>query len=222
MIMNVKKKIFIAVVILVTIISSCSVQSFYPLYTEDVLIKNNTLLGKWETIQDNGFSSENKDTLVWEISFRDSKLLDNKTPFDQVNKEVPNQYTYTLDLYHKSNPDQSTEFELHLVQLEDKTYIDFFPVQFNPENDILGFHLMGVHTFAKVDLNSNRIIIDWFDSESFGKKLEEDKIRIKHENNGVNILLTSQPKELQKFVAKYSSYKDAFNEDFRFVLKPRQ
>lgn len=219
--MKASKKIFITVIVLLTIISSCSVQSFYPLYTEDVLIKNNTLLGKWETTQDNGFSKNEKDTLVWEISFRDTKLVSGQSPFDLKNKEVPNEYTYTLNLYNKSSPNKSTEFELHLVKLEGKTYIDFFPTQFNPENDILGFHLMGVHTFAKVDVSADKIIVDWFDSESFGKKLEEGKIRIKHENNGVNILLTSQPKELQKFVAKYSNDEEAFNKDFQFVLKPQ-
>jgi hypothetical protein len=83
-------------------------------------------------------------------------------------------------------------------------------------------HLMGVHTFAKVDIENDSIVINWFDSEWFAKKLEENKIRIKHEKNSANILLTALPKELQKFVSKYSNDEDAFDADFQFTLKPQK
>lgn len=52
--------------------------------------------------------------------------------------------------------------------------------------------------------------------------MEEEKIRIKHEKNNTNILLTAQPKELQKFVAKYANDKNAFEKESQFVLKPQQ
>ena len=52
-------------------------------------------------------------------------------------------------------------------------------------------HLFPVHTFAKVNI-------------------EQNKIKISHEKSGQNIILTASTGELQKFVVKYGSDEDAF------------
>jgi hypothetical protein len=214
--MKAKNKIFISVVLLMLIISGCTVLSFYPLYTEDVLIRNDKIIGKWETI-------ESSDTLVWEIIFKDKKWIKkHNNPADRGSREEPNKFAYSLFLYYAANPEKKAEFQLHLVELNGKTYIDFFPEQWNVDISILEFHLMGVHTFAKVNIENDSIAINWFDSDWFKENLESNKIRIKHEKNSANILLTAQPKELQKFVSKYSNDEDAFDADSQVILKPRK
>lgn len=214
--MKAKNKIFISVVLLMLIISGCTVLSFYPLYTEDVLIRNDKIIGKWETI-------ESSDTLVWEIIFKDKKWIKkHNNPADRGSREEPNKFAYSLFLYYAANPEKKAEFQLHLVELNGKTYIDFFPEQWNVDISILEFHLMGVHTFAKVNIENDSIAINWFDSDWFKENLESNKIRIKHEKNSANILLTAQPKELQKFVSKYSNDEDAFHADSQVILKPRK
>lgn len=214
--MKAKNKIFISVVLLMLIISGCTVLSFYPLYTEDVLIRNDKIIGKWETI-------ESSDTLVWEIIFKDKKWIKkHNNPADRGSREEPNKFAYSLFLYYAANPEKKAEFQLHLVELNGKTYIDFFPEQWNVDISILEFHLMGVHTFAKVNIENDSIAINWFDSDWFKENLESNKIRIKHEVNSANILLTAQPKELQKFVSKYSNDEDAFDADSQVILKPRK
>lgn len=214
--MKAKNKIFISVVLLMLIISGCTVLSFYPLYTEDVLIRNDKIIGKWETI-------ESSDTLVWEIIFKDKKWIKkHNNPADRGSREEPNKFAYSLFLYYAANPEKKAEFQLHLVELNGKTYIDFFPEQWNVDISILEFHLMGVHTFAKVNIENDSIAINWFDSDWFKDNLESNKIRIKHEKNSANILLTAQPKELQKFVSKYSNDEDAFDADSQVILKPRK
>lgn len=214
--MKSKNKIFISVVLLMLIISGCTVLSFYPLYTEDVLIRNDKIIGKWETI-------ESSDTLVWEIIFKDKKWIKkHNNPADRGSREEPNKFAYSLFLYYAANPEKKAEFQLHLVELNGKTYIDFFPEQWNVDISILEFHLMGVHTFAKVNIENDSIAINWFDSDWFKENLESNKIRIKHEKNSANILLTAQPKELQKFVSKYSNDEDAFDADSQVILKPRK
>lgn len=214
--MKAKNKIFISVVLLMLIISGCTVLSFYPLYTEDVLIRNDKIIGKWETI-------ESSDTLVWEIIFKDKKWIKkHNNPADRGSREEPNKFAYSLFLYYAANPEKKAEFQLHLVELNGKTYIDFFPEQWNVDISILEFHLMGVHTFAKVNIENDSIAINWFDSDWFKENLESNKIRIKHEKNSANILLTAQPKELQKFVSKYSNDEGAFDADSQIILKPRK
>lgn len=218
--MKAKKKIFISVIFLMSIISGCTVLSFYPLYTDDVLIRNDKIIGKWET--DEGLSG-NSQILVWEITFNDEKWIKkHNVPFDRGSKKEPNKYAYSLFLYYADYPETKAEFQLHLVELNGKTYIDFFPEQWNVDISILEFHLMGVHTFAKVNIENDSIAINWFDSDWFKENLESNKIRIKHEKNSANILLTAQPKELQKFVSKYSNDEDAFHADSQVILKPRK
>ena len=174
--MKATKKISIAAAVLLLFISSCSVLSFHPLYTEDVLIKNDQIIGKWETIEESGFPPGPNDTLVWEIKFEADKWEKKlNVPYDRGSEKIPNKYTYTLELYYASKPDQKTEFQLHLVELEGITYLDFFPEYWESDNTILGFHLIGVHTFAKVDIKKESITINWFDSEWFEEKLEKER-----------------------------------------------
>lgn len=219
--MKTKKKIFITAVALLTLISSCAVISFYPLYTDDVLIKDDRIIGKWSTIEEHGIHSSEVDTLIWEITFNNKKWVKkHNTPYDRGSHQEVNQFAYSLFIHYKSMPEKKVEFQLHLVELDEKTYIDFYPEEWSVDNTILAFHLMGVHTFAKVDINDKYINIDWFDSDWFEQKLKENKIRIKHEKNSADILLTAQPKDLQKFVIKYSDDENAFNDDNKFVLRP--
>ena len=219
--MKAKRNIFITAVALLSLISSCSVISFYPLYTDDVLIRDDRIIGKWSTIEEKGIHPNDIDTLVWEISFNDKKWVKKlNTPYDRGSHQETNQYAYSLFLHYNSSPEDKTEFQLHLVKLNGKTYIDFYPEEWSIDNTILAFHIMGVHTFAKVDIHEDYISIEWFDSDWFEQKLKENKIRIKHEKNSDNILLTAQPKDLQKFVIKYSDDENAFDKDNKFELKP--
>lgn len=219
--MKAKRNIFITAVALLSLISGCAVISFYPLYTNDVLINDDRIIGKWATIEELGIHPNDIDTLIWEISFNDKKWVKKyNTPYDRGSHQEPNRYTYSLLLYYASSPEDKVEFQLHLVKLNDKTYIDFYPEEWKIDNTILAFHLIGVHTFAKVDINEDYINIDWFDSEWFEQKLNENKIRIKYEKNSSNILLTSKPGDLQKFVIKYSDDENAFDEDNKYELKP--
>ncbi len=219
--MRAKRNIFITAVTFLFLISSCAVISFYPLYTEDVLKRDDRIIGKWSTIEEQGMHPSDVDTLIWEISFSDKKWVKkHNAPYDRGSHQVDNRYAYSLFVYYKSSPEDKVEFQLHLVDLEGKTYIDFYPEEWNVDNTILAFHLMGVHTFAKVDINDEYINIDWFDSDWFEQKMKENKIRIKHEKNSGNILLTAQPKDLQKFVIKYSDDENAFDDDNKFELKP--
>jgi hypothetical protein len=218
--MNTRKKISILAAVIL-FISSCSVLSFHPLYTEDVLVTNDQLLGKWMSVEEKSFNSNDDDTLVWEIRFNEEKWVKKPSnPFDKGSKQMPNTHTYTLAIYEKDQPELQNLFDLHLVELEGQLYLDFFPDEWDGNNTIMDFHLIGVHTFAKTQINADSISIQWFDSEWFEEKLEQNQIRIKHEKNSANILLTAQPKDLQKFVIKYGKDPKAFEEAYQIVLKP--
>lgn len=221
--MNATKKISTLAVVLLIFISGCSVLSFHPLYTEDVLITNDQLIGTWESIDENKMNPADNDTLIWEIRFDEQKWIKKPSnPFDKGSKQITNSFTYTMLLYYLSNPDDQSMFELHLVDLDGHIYLDFFPSEWEGNNTIMDFHLIGVHTFAKTNIQADSISINWFDIDWFEEKLENNQIRIKHEKNSANILLTAQPKDLQKFVSKYSNDPKAFEDSFGIVLKPHK
>ncbi len=218
-----KTRTIVTGLLVTVIVSSCTVLSFYPLYTEKELIRDDRIIGKWQSLNNKDIfpTSENNteiDTLIWEISFQDKiwkKRLNN--PFDRGSEQIPNKFTYTLNIYDKSMPENNAEFHLHIVKLGEKVFIDLFPEEWQKNNAILAIHLMSVHTFAKIDIG-NKLEINWFDSELLQELLDENKIRIKHENNGVYTLLTAKPEELQKFVIKYANEDKAFSDLMKYTL----
>lgn len=216
-----KTKAIIILASLALALSGCTVLSFYPLYSEDVLVRDDRITGKWYTTEGNQvFGGSSQDTLIWEISFPEeiqAKLSHN--PFDKSDEKIINEYTYTLLVYDPSAPGSKAEFMTHLVKLGGRFFIDFFPVDWEEScnNTLLAIHLMGVHTFARIELGE-QLKIQWFDGDNLEKLLNENRIRIRHEYNGVYTLLTAKPAELQKFVGKYADEKDAFSEGLQYDL----
>jgi hypothetical protein len=198
------------------IVSSCTVLSFYPLYTEKELVRDDRIIGEWQYSYNPDFWSLSRnravmDTMIFEISYKNTvwkKKLNN--PFDRGSEDIPNKFTYTLRMYDKSMPkNKYTEYHLHLVKLGNNLFIDLFPEEWIKDDGFLAIHLVSAHTFAKIDIG-DKLEISWFDSEFLQKLFYEKKIRIKHENNGVYTLLTAKPEELQKFVIKYANEDKAF------------
>jgi hypothetical protein len=98
--------------------------------------------------------------------------------------------------------------------------LDFYLEDFldDDELDLSSFHIVPVHTFAKIDITENRLQINWYDQDWLEKSIKENKIRIRHEYNGDYILLTASPKELQKFVTKYVNSEEAFKDGIESIL----
>jgi hypothetical protein len=191
------KKSYVLIAGLSLFLTGCTVLSFYPFYTWDVLVKDSRILGNWKTYDDK------EKPFIWEISFPDSVVESNeKTGWEE--KKVPNTFTYDLICYDNENPGDRAEFKLHLFRLNDQLYLDFYPEDWKVENDLLEFHLMATHTIAQVTL-SDTLTINWLDPEWFDDLIKENKIRIHHEKNANYTLLTAKSEELQKFISKYSN-----------------
>ncbi len=207
------KQILIVLIIAGSLISSCTVLSFYPLYTEDELVRDDRIIGKWNSYQEMGMIKD-ADTMVWKISF--NKFIQ-KDILGEKSTITNNKFTYTAEIYLKSKPNSKATFNLHLVKLNDDLYLDFYPKELNINNPMVGAHLMDVHTFAKVYIDET-IKIQWFALEWLKKMFNENKIRIKHEKNNKSILLTAKPKALQKFIVKYGNDEEAFEKGMNYTL----
>jgi hypothetical protein len=218
-----KTRLILVALLATVFVSGCTVLSFYPLYTEKELIRDDRIIGKWQSLNNKDIypTSENKteiDTMIWEISYQKTvwkKKINN--PFDRGSEDIPNKFTYTLRIYDKSVQENNTEFHLHLVKLGNYLFVDFFPEEWQKNDTFLAVHLICVHTFAKIEIG-DKLEINWFDSEFLQKLFDDNKIRIKHENNGVYTLLTAKPEELQKFVLKYANEDKAFSDLMKYTL----
>ena len=179
--------------------SGCVVYSFYPLYTGKDLFPNELLTGNWI----------DKDSTSWNFKH---------AYFGKEVTENIDSTSYVLTVKDKDN--KESEFSVHIIKLGGHYFLDFYLEDFleGDDLDLASFHIVPVHTFAKVLVSENELKINWYDQDWLEKLIKENKIRIRHENNDDYILLTASPKELQKFVTKYVNSEEAFKDGMEAIL----
>lgn len=197
-----KSRNFSLVILFALFFSGCVVYSFYPIYTENDLFANDLLSGEW--VDD--------DDAVWNFSH----------PFKGKKEQgIIDSSAYVLKL--TSNNDgkiRKSEFSVHILKLGGQYFLDFYLEDYldDDELELASFHIIPVHTFAKLTIENNQLQINWFDQEWLLKLIEENKIRIHHEQNDDIVLLTAKPLELQKFVTKYVNSENAFKNGLEAIL----
>ncbi len=195
--MKVRNIIILSVLIL--FFSGCVVYSFYPLYTAKDLFPNEILTGKWT--DDEGAKWN------FEHAYHGKKVPEN---IDST--------SYVLQIIDKDS--LKSEFSVHIIKLGGHYFLDFYLEDFLDSQELVlaDFHIVPVHTFAKLTVSDNQLLINWFDQSWLEDLIKENKIRIHHEKNDDFILLTAKPGELQKFVTKYVNSEDAFKDGMEAVL----
>jgi len=110
------------------------------------------------------------------------------------------------------------------IQEEDTTYLDAglgmvgdlyfldFTIGDIDLNDMELFHLFPTHTFAKVTFGDDRIVLEWFATQWLENLIKDKRIRIRHELENKQVLLTASTDELKKFIHKYANEPKAFDE----------
>ena len=202
-----KTKSIIPAILIIILVQSCSVVSFYPLYTKDTLIENDQIIGIWEN---------SSDEYIWKISQPDTLK---STPVSTGNHNwANNKYSYIAQVYADDEPDDWTKFMIHIVKLGHYTYADIFPISWSFKNDILMAHMVPVHSFARINFNPV-VSVTWMEQDWLEELIRQNKIRIPYvEDNDGKTLLLSKPEELQKFLIKYENDEDAFSDDLTWEL----
>lgn len=197
--------------IFILFLSGCVVYSFYPLYTETDLFPNDLLIGEWFEADNQEVKFSDGDS---EWSFKYSFIGDKKNGIIDSTSYILNQKSI------EDGEEIVSEFRVHVIKLAGFYFLDFYLEDFSGDELTLAtFHIVPVHTFAKLTIEKDRLIINWFDQDWLEDLIKENKIRIHHENNDDYILLTAKPKELQKFVAKYVNSEEAFEDGLEVVLQ---
>lgn len=91
----------------------------------------------------------------------------------------------------------------HVVSIGTNYFLDLYPL---PEftDASFGENLFPVHTFMKMDITDGKLNLTLFDLEKLNKLFESNLIRLRHEKVDGQVLITAQPKEIQKFLEKYA------------------
>ncbi len=185
--MKAKKLLFY---LLAALLAGCvPVMSLNPLYTEKDVIFEEKLLGKWV----------------------DSNDPNNTWDFQQPNKsDKGTEKTYNLILSEKDKKVGS--FDIHLLKLENKIFLDACPNKFpckeqdseEMEWPYNASFMIPVHTFLKVDSIEPLLRIRLTDDDEMEKLLKENPNAVEHTSIDDTPVLTASTKELQAFVLKYA------------------
>lgn len=200
-----KTRILLIVAIVAFSLSGCVIWSFYPFYSEKDLFENDILTGKWM----------DEDSLVWNfthpvIKAENSELIDKKL--------------YILNLTDYDN--KNTKYKVSLFKLGNTFFLDFYIEEIEnwssaeSKSDITWWsvHVLPVHSIAKLHFSADSLNISWFDPNWLEDQINGKKIKIRHEKNGDNLLLTAKTNDLQKMIRKYAENEEAFKDGVKLKL----
>jgi hypothetical protein len=176
------------------LVSSCILSSLFPLFKESDLIRDDRIIGSWLAEQREDYIE------YWTFEWLDTAETGQGFFGQDEWAEYNTGKTYRVTVSENS---LEQDFAANLLELDGKTYIDFYPVDFEIEHNFLAWHMVPVHLFAQIEIAGNKLIFYWFDPDYFAEQIEQNKVKISHVNNNGQILITASTNELQKFVKKY-------------------
>ncbi|WP_289030081.1 hypothetical protein [uncultured Algoriphagus sp.] len=103
------------------------------------------------------------------------------------------------------------EYIGHIAKIGKDFFLDIFPLA-EYSDDGFGSNVLPVHTFLKLRLTGQQLVLTPFDLEKLNRLFESNLIRLRHENVDGTVLITAQPKEIQKFLERYSEDETVFED----------
>ncbi|MDE0560201.1 hypothetical protein OU792_09415 [Algoriphagus sp. NF] len=103
------------------------------------------------------------------------------------------------------------EYIGHIAKIGKDYFLDIFPLA-EYSDDGFGSNVLPVHTFLKLRLTGQKLVLTPFDLEKLNRLFESNLIRLRHENVDGTVLITAQPKEIQKFLERYSEDETVFED----------
>jgi hypothetical protein len=199
--------------LILILFSGCFLQSLHPLITIEKAELIEGLEGRWET-EDSRWTFFRDSKMVKDISLSGLSVSgDVKFSFDKgdILSKDDNSYFVIFEDLNKSVPD-SVLLEARIGKINETYYMDITVSDLFRDVTFENYHLFPVHTFSKVKLDEDDLQIELFKSDWISDLIQENRVRIKHETIGENVLITASSEELNKFVKKYGQDEKAYEE----------
>jgi len=113
----------------------------------------------------------------------------------------------------KDNEGKLEKMMVHLTEINDDIYMDFEPVEGSQEANRFSINHIPAHTFAKLKIEDEKLILKSFDSEFIEELIKNKRVRLKHERINDAIVLTASSIELREFIKKYGKDDNLYAED---------
>ena len=183
--MKAKKLLFY---VIAGVLCGC-VPSLHCLFTDKELVFEEKLLGIW---------AEDNSEETWEF----------KRYSDEADK--------TYKLIYTDSDGQAGEFAAKLGKLNKMMFLDLYPGDADINaNDFYKHHLLGVHTFMKIEQIEPTLQMRMMSPDKMKEMLEANPNLIKHEileERDSQILLTASTEEFQQFIIEHAKDEGLFDE----------
>ena len=112
------------------------------------------------------------------------------------------------------------KFEVRMVKLGTRTFLDIYPAKQEINNGLYQLHMIRAHTFMKVMLNEDSLGVTMLDQDWLKKTLRAGETVLAHQKlvDG-DLLLTAPTSELQEFILKSCADPDAFGDPMVFTRR---
>jgi hypothetical protein len=170
-------------------LGGCIITSLHPLYTDEKLIFEEKLIGKWS----------DKDN-IWEFKPDEGK---------RYKMSVFPGYKQGHFVAHLVKLKDMMFLDVLPAELpEELKYNEYYML-----------HLVPTHSFIKVNQIEPKLQLLQINVDKINEMLEADPNLLKHGVIENHIVLTAQPKEIQDFMLKYANTEDLFSDPLELIRR---
>ncbi len=196
------------ILVLILLISGCYLKSVHPLVPTNQAVLLTGLEGRWET-----------ESQRWTF-INDPRNVPNLdlSAFDIDDFTVDEEEGITEKLYlvlYEDLENESIDSSIFIGavgEFNGAYFLDLSVFDIAPSSNLKQSHYFPVHTFSKLHVVDDSLNIEFFKDSWIEELIENNRIRITHEKENGEILVTASTSELQKFVTKYAHDKRAFDD----------
>ena len=152
----------------------CLVVSIHPLYTENDVVFDESLIGQWSDVSSDGDS--------W--------------VFEQAEGKA---YRMTVNEEGK----QPGQFEAHLVKLGEYLFLDLYPEEPDGINEFFISHVIPAHSIWRATITADSLSLASLDYDWLTREIKAGRLDVEHEKLKDLLVLTGEPRDLQILVLKH-------------------
>jgi hypothetical protein len=190
----------LAAIVFISGLSGC-LSTLFPLFTQNDIVFDRRLIGKWDTGKDNkrAVFEQGSPNAFAELPEGLKKISDRG---------------YILTITNLTG-NEINKYYAFLVKIGSNHYFDYYPAETGKEKRYDAFfkmHHTKLHSFFRVKFNNDSSFeISQFDEGYLRNLIDQKQIRIRHEKRfDGSYLITAPTSELQQYVMKYSDVPEAY------------